>query len=572
MRGRIGNVLGIAALVAGAAPVVGGASVCVSDAAGIGAEAPPTCPSALQNHAGGPSGPIPFNSTTFTGTGIGDKSPPTLEFAVETYPALRRDALRPLGEPKPVGPANLIDRIRAGMVLPVPDQRRVRQELAWYSRHPDYLDRVLTRASAYLPHIVAEIHRRGLPMELALLPVVESAYDPFAYSHGRAAGLWQIIPGTGRRFGLKQNWWYDGRRDVVESTRAALDYLEYLHDFFDGDWEHAVAAYNSGEGNVRRAIRRNRAAGKPTDFWNLRLPRETSAYVPRLLALSKLVADPDAHGITLPAVPDEPRFEVVEIGSQLDLALAAELAGIDIDELYAYNPGLNRWATDPAGPHRLTVPVEAVEAFRERLAGVPVAERVRWKRHKVANGQTLSEIAELHGTTLGAIRRANGLNGNLIRAGSHLLIPVATRPLSAYSLSADARLAKQQERQSGAGTVEHVVRRGESFWTISRKYGVGVRELAKWNGLAPGDTLSVGRRLVVHNASVREAPTPAASIEGKVRKVRYTVRRGDSLSLIASRFRVTVRDITRWNSLDPAKILRPGDKITMYVDVTAQSS
>ncbi|HKL63141.1 MAG TPA: LysM peptidoglycan-binding domain-containing protein, partial [Woeseiaceae bacterium] len=200
------------------------------------------------------------------------------------------------------------------------------------------------------------------------------------------------------------------------------------------------------------------------------------------------------------------------------------------------------------------------------------AERVRWKRHRVANGQTLSEIAELHGTTMGAVRRANGLNGNLIRAGSHLLIPVATRPLSAYSLSADARLAKQQERQSGAGTVEHTVRRGESFWTISRKYGVGVRELAKWNGLAPGDTLSTGRKLVVHNASVREAPTPTASIEGKVRKVRYTVRRGDSLSRIASRFRVTVRDITRWNGIDPAKILRPGDKITMYVDVTAQSS
>ncbi len=542
-------------------------------ALGVGAMvAAEAAPAALDGHVGGPSGPIGFG----IGTGIGDKSPPTFNPAPETHPslhpALHRDVLRPLGEPKPAGPVNLIDRIRDGMSLPVPDERRVRQELAWYSRHPDYLDRVLTRASAYLPHIVAEIDRRGLPMELALLPVVESAYDPFAYSHGRAAGLWQIIPGTGRRFGLKQNWWYDGRRDVVESTRAALDYVEYLHELFDGDWEHAIAAYNSGEGNVGRAIRRNKAAGKPVDFWNLRLPRETSAYVPRLLALSKLVAEPATHGIALPAVPDEPRFEVVEIGSQLDLALAAELAGIDIDELYAYNPGLNRWATDPTGPHRLTVPIETAELFRDRLAGVPAAERVRWKRHKVASGQTLSEIAELHGTTMGAIRRSNNLNGNLIRAGSYLLIPSATKPLSAYSLSADARLAKLQERQSGAGTVEHVVRGGESFWTISRKYGVGVRELAKWNAMAPGDTLSVGRKLVVHNASVREAPTPTASIEGKVRKVRYTVRRGDSLSLIASRFRVSVRDITRWNGIDASKILRPGDKITMYVDVTAQSS
>jgi len=562
MRAWIGNV--VAALMAVCVPTIVGASVCGAGlaevGAGIGPEGPPTCFGNADVHVGGASAPI--------------QSVPGLETHPSLHPALRRDVLRPLGEPKPVGPVNLIDRIRDGMTLPVPDQRRVRQELAWYSRHPDYLDRVLTRASAYMPHIVAEIDRRGLPMELALLPVVESAYDPFAYSHGRAAGLWQIIPGTGRRFGLKQNWWYDGRRDVVESTRAALDYLEYLHGLFDGNWEHAIAAYNSGEGNVGRAIRRNRAAGKPIDFWNLRLPRETSAYVPRLLALSKLVADADSFGIKLPAVPDEPRFEVVEIGSQLDLALAAELAGIDIDELYAYNPGLNRWATDPTGPHRLTVPIESVQLFRERLAGVPVAERVRWKRHKVASGQTLSEIAELHGTTMGAIRRSNNLNGNLIRAGSYLLIPVATKPLSAYSLSADARLAKLQERQSGAGTVEHTVRGGESFWTISRKYGVGVRELAKWNGMAPGDTLSVGRKLVVHNASVREAPTPTASLapEGKVRKVRYTVRRGDSLSLIASRFRVSVGDITRWNGIDPAKILRPGDKITMYVDVTAQSS
>ncbi len=496
---------------------------------------------------------------------------PGLETHPMVHPALQRDVVAAPHRAEPAA-TDLIQRIRAGMILDVPSERRVQRELEWYARHPDYLDRVFTRASAYMPWIVAEIDRRGLPMELALLPVVESAYDPFAYSHGRAAGLWQIIPGTGRRFGLKQNWWYDGRRDVVESTRAALDYLEYLHDFFDGDWEHAIAAYNSGEGNVARAIRRNRAAGKPVDFWNLRLPRETSAYVPRLLALSRLVAEPGDYGITLPAVPDEPRFEVVAIDGQLDLALAAELAEIDIDELYAFNPGLNRWATDPTGPHRLTLPVETADVFRERLAAVPEAERVRWKRHKVAGGQTLSEIAAMYGTTQSAIREANELRGSLIRAGSHLLIPVATKPLSAYSLSADARLAKLQERQSGAGTVEHVVRRGESFWTISRKYGVGVRQLAKWNGMAPGDTLSIGRKLVVHDASVRKPPTPTTTPDDRVRKVRYTVRRGDSLSLIASRFRVRVRDITRWNGIEPSSILRPGDKLTMYVDVTQQSS
>lgn len=490
----------------------------------------------------------------------------------DTHP-VGRPAARPATTGiAPARPVDLLERVRAGFRLSVPAERRVRQELDWYARHPDYLDRVFTRAAVYLPHIVAEIERRGLPLELALLPVVESAYDPFAYSHGRAAGLWQIIPGTGRRFGLVQNWWYDGRRDIVESTRAALDYLEYLAAMFDGDWELAIAAYNSGEGNVARAVRRNRAAGKPTDFWHLKLPRETSVYVPRLLALSRLVAEPQAFAIELPPLTDEPQFEVVDIGSQLDLALAAELAAIDIDELYALNPGLNRWATDPAGPHRLTVPAAAAAAFMERLADVPEHERVRWKRHEVSNGETLSEIAERYGTTLAAIRSANGLRGNVIRAGGHLLIPVATRPLSDYSLSADARLARLQERQSDDETIHHTVAQGESFWTISRKYGVGVRQLAKWNGMAPGDTLSVGRRLVVHNPARKPPLSTAPTAQARLRKLRYTVKSGDSLSLIAARFRVTVGEITRWNGISASSILRPGQRLTMYVDVTQQSS
>jgi hypothetical protein len=222
-----------------------------------------------------------------------------------------------------------------------------------------------------------------LPLELALLPIVESAYDPFAYSHGRAAGLWQMIPGTARRFGVKQNWWYDGRRDVVDSTRAALDYLEYLYELNDGDWLNAIASYNSGEGNVLRSVKRNRKAGKPEDFWNLRLPRETSMYVPKLLALVDIVRNPERYNLTLPAVVDEPQFVVADIGSQLDLALAAELAGVDVDTVYTFNPGYNRWSTDPAGPHRLVLPVDVAEDFEMALAEVPEKERVRWLRHKV---------------------------------------------------------------------------------------------------------------------------------------------------------------------------------------------
>jgi membrane-bound lytic murein transglycosylase D len=473
----------------------------------------------------------------------------------------------------PADPYDLLTRLRFGFSLDTEDNRRIAAEREWYVRHPDYLARVFTRAQRYLPYITAELERRGLPLELALLPIVESAYDPFAYSHGRAAGLWQMIPGTARRFGIKQNWWYDGRRDVVDSTRAALDYLEYLYKLNEGDWLNAVASYNSGEGNVRKAVRRNRKAGKPDDFWNLKLSRETSTYVPKLLALVDIVQNPAVYNLALPSVLDEPQFIVADIGSQLDLALAAELAGVNVDTVYAYNPGYNRWSTDPAGPHRLVLPIDVADTFNAALADLPAGERVRWKRHKVKEGEAISQVALKYHTTVSEIRQANNLRGNTIRAGHYLLIPVASKPLSAYSQSADARLAKTQNRKRAGNKIEHVVRNGESFWTISRHYKVTHRQLAAWNGMAPGDTLPVGRKLVVWtNSEVVPRSSPTAALGNTTRKLRYTVRNGDSLYLIANKFRVSINDIARWNGIDKNKILRPGQKLTMYVDVTRQSS
>ncbi len=470
--------------------------------------------------------------------------------------------------------ADLLDKLRGGFKLSYDDNSRTAAELRWFASHPDYLDRVFVRAQRYLPYIVAELERRDLPLELALLPIVESAYDPFAYSHGRAAGLWQMIPGTARRFGIKQNWWYDGRRDVVDSTRAALDYLEHLEGLNDGNWLNAIASYNSGEGNVLRAVRRNRRAGKSIDFWSLKLPKETRMYVPKLLALVEIVSDPAKYKLTLPEVPDEQQFVVADIASQLDLALAAELAGVDVDTVYQYNPGYNRWSTDPAGPHKLIMPIDVADQFVAALDQVPVADRVRWKRHKVKNGEAISQIAEKYHTTVSTIRAANNLRGNTIRAGHHLMIPVATKPLSAYSKSADARLAKTQNKQRAGNKLEHIVRSGESFWTISRRYKVTHRQLAAWNGMAPGDTLSVGRKLVVWTNAALGAPrtSPTQALGNPTRKLRYTVRSGDSLYLIANRFRVTVSQLVRWNKIDKNKILRPGQKLTLYVDVTAQSS
>ena len=474
--------------------------------------------------------------------------------------------------------ADLWSRMRAGFALHEHDHPRIANDLAWYERHPRYMERVSERATPYLHLIVEELAAREMPMELALLPVVESAFQPFAYSHGRAAGIWQFIPGTGRRFGLQQTWWYDGRRDIGESTRAALDYLAYLHRFFDGDWLHALAAYNAGEGTVRRAIRRNQSAGRPTDYWSLDLPRETQGYVPKLLALSRLVNNPAAYGQFLPSIADEPYLTRIEIGSQIDLDLAAELAGLSIEQIYLYNPGYNRWATDPNGPHALMVPLNVAEQFQQNLASYPAGERINWTRYQVKSGDALGPIAQRHKTTVELIRQVNNLRGNTIRVGDTLIIPVARTDLNRYRLSASQRLEAQQNRERKGNRVEHRVREGDTLWGISRQYGVGIQQLAQWNGMAPRDTLRPGTTLVIWTQQAQDRLSvlnPASFVhpfeQSTTRRIGYTVRNGDSLAAISQRFRVDVQSLREWNNLHGQRYLQPGQRLTLYVDVRSQS-
>lgn len=464
---------------------------------------------------------------------------------------------------------DLWSRLRAGFTMDHSvDNARIQAQLDWYVRHPRYIDRVVERGSRYLHYIIDETEKRGLPSELALLPVVESAFDPFAYSHGRAAGLWQFIPSTGKYFGLTQSWWHDDRRDVIAATDAALTYLERLATRFDGDYTLALAAYNSGGGTVSSAMRRNRKAGKSTDYWSLTLPTETRHYVPKLIALAKIFDDPKAYGIDLPPLKDEPYFEVVNTGSQLDLAQAAELAGVDIDEIYLLNPSYNRWATNPEGPHRLLVPRQQAEAFRTALADFPREQRVSWQNYKVRKGDSLNTIARKFSTTPSVIQQVNKLNSDLIRIGQQLLIPSATKGSDAYALSQAQRLERTQERKRSGNKVRYTVRRGDTFWDIAREHRVSVREVAAWNGMAPGDPLIPGKELVIWSKTSK--PTMVASnTRGKamVRKVGYRVRSGDSLSAIASRFSVNVRDIASWNDLNTDRYLQPGQSLVLYVDI-----
>ena len=474
-------------------------------------------------------------------------------------------------------PANLWARIRSGYAIPGHDNARVQAQFADYAGREDYWLRVSERAKPYLHLIVEAIEARGLPQELALLPVVESGFQPFAYSHGRAAGIWQFIPATGRHYGLEQNWWYDGRRDVMAATDAALNYLTYLNEMFDGDWLLALAAYNAGEGTVSRAIKRNQRAGRPTDYWSLDLPRETMNYVPRLLAVSELVADPSRHGIALTPIANQPAVAVVDLEHQVDLALAAELAEIDIETLYALNPGFNRWATAPEGPHRLLLPHDRATAFQTRLRETPSQAWMRWKRHPIAAGETLGQIAERYRISVASLQQANSIDSHIIRAGDHLLVPVASRPSEQYSLSADARQAATRNRsRDNRHRRNHVVQAGESFWVIAQRYDVGVRELAGWNGMAPTDTLAVGEQLAVwakDSASQTASPSMqrTTSPAERMQTVNYRVRQGDSLYEIAQRFNVSVNDLQRWNDIATNTYLQPGQRLRMQVDVTAQS-
>ena len=384
---------------------------------------------------------------------------------------------------------DLWTRIRRGFVLGDLDGPLVKSAEDWYSARPDYVARMVERSRRYLYYIVVEVEKRGMPLEIALLPMIESAYNPMAYSSGRASGIWQFIPSTGKSYGMKQTWWMDERRDVVAATGGALDYLQKLHAEFD-DWYLALAAYNWGEGSVRRAIATNQKRGLPTDYLSLSMPAETRNYVPKLQAVKNIVRDPEAYNLELAHIPEAPYFTVVRTTRKMDVKIAAELAEMPLDEFLSLNPQHNRPVIAGADETTILLPYDKAELFASKLA-LSHQPMVTWQAYKTKPNETLSQLAARFGLSLETLRTVNGI-------GARASVPVGHALLVPTQAPSDATMASLQNAvfttvPSGR-TLYHRVRNGETLSSIASRYAVTAQDLKQWNsGMNP--KIVAGQRL-----------------------------------------------------------------------------
>lgn len=470
---------------------------------------------------------------------------------------------------------NMWDLLRSEFTLPhYEDSPEVQEQLNFFMNNPDFLLHSAQRAAPYLYYISQQVKKRHLPLEIVLLPMIESAYNPFAYSTAGAGGIWQMMPGTATGFGIKQNWWYDGRRDVIASTKAALDYLVYLGGFFDGDWLLAIAAYNTGEGNVLAAIHKNIQEGRSTDFWSLPLSQQTRDYVPRLLALAIIIANPESYPIDFPSVHNAPYLAQVDVGGQIDLSHAAYLAGLSIQSLKQLNPGYNHTATDPNGPYKLILPIQNVEQFTENFTRSPLYEQTQIKKYKVKPGDTLLAVAKKFKTTPPALRKMNLLSSNNLKPGSHLRIPMLNTEISQRILDSEKSHVTVSSKNPALAMLEnshtlyslqpgdtlYMVRHGDNLRKIADKFHLPVKALLIANrskrmyAVAVGSKLIVPTHLTKTNNMQKYQLAPGDTI--------YVVQEGDTVEKIARKFHLTAPDIRVANLL-ANNAIQEGDRLVI---------
>ncbi len=424
-------------------------------------------------------------------------------------------------------------------------------EARYRQRHLE-LQVTLLQGREFLYPLALAVRDRGMPLELALLPIVESQLDPTAVSVSGARGLWQLLPATAEHLGLNHDWWYEGSLDFSRSTDAALNYLTYLHERFGG-WLLGLVAYNAGEGRIARQMRERRRRGLTNDYWDLELKSETRAYVPKLLALARVLRNPGA--IRLPPVSTRRTFVRLGTDGPLDVTQIAAMSGADIERIYRLNPQLRRWATPPRGPHTIYLPIEASQRFSQALKELPADQRRRWRRHTVNPGETLGMIASRHGSSVALIQRLNDMNDVTIRPGQTLILADHDRQLSRLSVSAAIRQGQisYAERPMPGGW--HKVRSGDSLWSIAQRYGTSTSALLAQNTLPAGHRLIPGQLIKIGGADQRQ-------------RIFYEVQPGDMLSRIAERYQVSVNEIRSWNGID-GSLLQPGQTLELRLPPSA---